>query len=82
MDRKQYLNLCREISTLPQGIAGTLSRPPQELLVTYDGSTYYPFYFEMRFKKGGHYDVAVLHDLKANSIVHVPLEDVELLNKI
>lgn len=77
MERKQYLKLCSGISTLPDGVAGTLSRPPPELLVTFDGSVYYPLYYEMHFKMGEYYDIAVLHDLKANSLIHVPLEKVD-----
>lgn len=73
MDRKKYLKLCCEISTLPQGAAGTLSRPPPELLVSFDGSVYYPLYYEMKFSKGEYQDIAVLHDLKVNSLIHAPL---------
>lgn len=76
MERKAYLKLCSEISTLPKGVGGVLSRPPPELLVTYDGGIYYPLHYEMHFKKGEFYDIAVLHDLKANSLMHVPLEKV------
>ena len=74
MSRQDYLRLCREISLLPDGSGGTLSRPPPELLVIYDGITYYPLYYEMRFKKGEYYDIAALHSLKANSICFVPLQ--------
>lgn len=73
MERKQYLKLCSAISALPDGVAGTLSRPPPELLVRYNGSVYYPLYYEMKFVKGEYKDIAVLHDLKANSLIHAPL---------
>ena len=77
MERKQYLKLCSEISLIPKSVGGVLSRPPPELLVAYDGIAYYPFYYEMHFKNGEYYDIAVLHDLKANSLVNVPLEKVK-----
>lgn len=76
MDRKQYITLCLEVSTLPSGTAGTLPRVPPELLVTYDGGVYYPLGYEMKFRQGKHYDVAVLHDLRINSLVHAPLDKV------
>lgn len=76
MTRKEYINLCREISSIPDGIAGTRQTIPSKLLVTYDGITYYPLYYEMHFKNGDYYDIAALHSLKANCIVYAPLEKV------
>ena len=78
MDRKQFLTLCKEVSLLPSGIAGTIARIPPELLVIYNSTTYYPLYYEMHFKKGEYYDVAVLHDLNCNSLFHCSLEMVEV----
>ncbi len=77
MNRKEYLNLCKGISELPDGSGGVKRNIPHELLVTYDSVVYYPLYFEIHFKRGEFYDVAALHSLKANSLMHVPLEDVK-----
>lgn len=76
MERKQFLTLCKEVSLLSPGIAGTIKKVPPELLVTYDGIAYYPIYYEMHFKRGEYYDIAVLHDLKCNSLLHCELERV------
>lgn len=76
MERTEYLRLCREISTLPSLAGGIIKRVPPELLVEVGDSTYYPFYFEMKFRNGEPRDVAVLHDLRANSLLHCELEKV------
>lgn len=76
MERIQYLKLCAEISLLPKGVAGILSRPPPALLVVYENSLYYPLYYEMKFNKGEYKDIAVLHSLTANSLRYAPLEKV------
>lgn len=81
MERKQYLNLCREISLLPQGIAGTIKRPPRDLLVSYAGTVYYPLCYKMAFHKGEYRDIAVLHDMKTNSLMQAPLKEVELYDR-
>ncbi len=78
MDRKQFLSLCKEVSLLPPGVAGTIAKVPPELKVRYNDSVYYPLHYEMYFKKGQYYDVAVLHDLKCNSLLHCALERVEV----
>lgn len=76
MERKQFLSLCRSVAELPPGIAGTLNSPPPELLVTYEGSVYYPVGLEIKFNRGDAVNVAVLHSLKTNSLIHAPLDKV------
>ncbi len=76
MERKQYLMCCREISNLSKNTMDIVQKPPKHLLVNYDGTLYYPLYYVMKFDKGAHKDIAVLHSLKTNSILYVPLEKV------
>ena len=49
-----------------------------EELVTYDGVKYHPISYAIRFDKlGKAKHTAVLHSVKADSILNVKLEDVE-----
>ena len=73
MDRTEYLNLCKKTSILLPNI-------PDDCLVEYDGTTYYPQAYELSFDKGETRHVAVLHDLKANSVMRCPLNMVNLKN--
>ena len=76
MNRKEYLELCETVAKIPPGIAG-IKEVPEELTVMYNGVSYWPSSYEMRFDRdGNHYDVAVLHDLKANSVTHAILKNV------
>lgn len=69
MDRTEYLNLCKKVSVLSPNI-------PSDCLVEYDGVTYYPQSYELSFSKGEAIHTAILHDLKANSVMRCPLEKV------
>lgn len=69
MDRTEYLNLCKKVSILLPSI-------PEDCLVEYDGVTYYPQSYELSFSKGNTIHTAIIHDLKANSVMRCPLEKV------
>ena len=69
MDRTEYLNLCKKVSVLSPNI-------PSDCLVEYDGVTYYPQSYQLSFDKGEAIHTAILHDLKANSVMRCPLEKV------
>lgn len=50
---------------------------PEKLRVTVDGIEYYPEAYELGFNPDGSVrHTAIVHDLKANSILSVPLEKV------
>ena len=77
MERKEYIELCQRIAVLPVTSGGVPANIPPKLIVNYDGIAYYPYAFEIIFNKDGTYqDRAILHDLKANSIIHCNLERV------
>lgn len=51
---------------------------PERLQVEYKGVKYYPQAYELGFNRDGSVrHVAIIHDLKANSICHVALKDVK-----
>lgn len=66
MERKEFLLMCQK-----NAISG-------EELVTYDGVKYRPISYTIRFDKlGKAKHTAVLHSVKADSVLNVSLEDVE-----
>lgn len=66
MDRKLYLNLCRDYA---------VGKKPT---VVYGGIAYYPEKYELSFYKDGSVrHIAILHDTKANALVYAPLEKVD-----
>lgn len=74
MDRKLYLELCQKVSVLKNGVCGIKENVPNELKVIHNGIEYYPTAYELSFDKGKPTHTAILHDLKANSIVNASLE--------
>lgn len=79
MDRTQYLNLCKECAMMcDEGLYKVKINVPERLHVAYKGVKYYPAGYELSFNRDGSVrHVAILHDLKANSIWRVPLQEVE-----
>jgi hypothetical protein len=71
MDRTEYLNLCKKVSMLLPYIS-------DDCKVEYDGIAYYPQAYELSFDKGETKHMAVLHDLKANSVMRCSLDKVGL----
>lgn len=78
MDRTKYLNMCRECAMIKsRGLYGIRQNVPDRLLVSWQNREYYPHSYELAFNDDGTVNhIAVLHDLTANSISHVPLMDV------
>lgn len=71
MDRTEYLNLCKKASVFLPNI-------PDDCLVEYDGVTYYPEAYKLSFDKGNTIHTAILHDLKAKSVMCCALDRVRL----
>lgn len=78
MQRNEFLKLCQRVSVLPDGIMHTKKYVRKTMKVDFNGHTYYPEYLEIKFDNGQVRNIAVLHELKANCRVCVPLEDVKL----
>ena len=77
MQRTEYLELCQKVSVLPERICGIKDKVPVELLVIYNGITYYPEKYTLSFDKGQPIHTAILHDLYANAITEAKLERVK-----
>ena len=73
MQRDIFLQLCQRVSVLKNGIGGIKENVPNELKVIHNGIAYYPVSYELSFDSGKPTHTAILHDLKANSIMNVEL---------
>lgn len=70
VDRKLYLNLCRDASVGKQARC------------IYNGIEYTPIRYELGFRTDGSViHTAILKDIKANALVYAPLEKVEDINE-
>lgn len=79
MDRTEYLNLCKRVSILLPTIPTLLSSLPTDCIMEYDGIVYYPQGYQLSFDEEGNViHTAILHDLKAKSVMYCPLDKVEL----
>ena len=78
IDRSRYLSLCRECAMIRErGTFGVPEHVPARLRVVCRGIEYYPQGYELTFRSDGTgHPVAILHDLKANSILRTQLKDV------
>lgn len=73
MDRVKFLDMCKRVAVLPDGIGGVKNTPP-ELHLKYNGMDFYPVGYKLSFAKDGKpTHTAILHDLKANSILECDL---------
>jgi hypothetical protein len=73
MDRAEYLEMCKRVAMLPKGSGGMKQVPP-ELCLKYKDMTFYPVGYTLTFTdKGKPSHTAILHDLKANSILECDL---------
>jgi hypothetical protein len=79
MERNDFLKMCQRVSMLPDGVMRTKKNVPKELRVVFDSHEYYPEYLEIKFLKGDTQNIAVIHELNANSRICVPLDLVEKL---
>ena len=73
MDRAKFLDMCRAVAVLPKGV-GEVKIVPPELHLKFNGVTFYPIGYKLSFTKDGKPShTAILHDLKANSILECDL---------
>lgn len=77
MDRLEFLEMCKMVSLLPSKLLG-IKDAPEELRVIYDGMAFYPVAYKLSFdNKGKTVHTAILHDLKANSVIQCDLLQVK-----
>lgn len=78
MERKEFFELAQKVTVYTKQFRD-LSKPLlTDCIVKYGGIGYYPQSLQVGYDKHGNVEnVALLHDLKANSITYVRLERVE-----
>lgn len=77
MIRKEYMDLCIKTARLPWRMGNPAKEVPERYQVIYEGIHYYPMGYEVRFDPNGvPYEIAVMHDLKADSITRGELKKV------
>ena len=72
MDRAEFLILCQKVSVMKHN-KKTIS---PELLVKYDNIKYYPIGYTLTFENAKPRHTAILHDLKAHTVINASLEKV------
>lgn len=78
MERSNYLKLCQKVAICKKGLQGKIENIPDELIVEYNNIQYYPCKYIMDFDSMGNpINKAILHDLKANSIIECELVKVK-----
>lgn len=73
MDRKKFLEMCCECSKLPKGALGIPTHVPDHLVINVDDIAFYPYQYVLSYDNGEIKHYAVLHDLRANSIIQTDL---------
>ena len=82
MERKKYLEMCREVATLKGGLLAIKENVPDRLRVVYGGIEYYPVKYELGFDNTGKpTHTAVIHDMRANAWIYAELSKVEEKNE-
>ena len=77
IERKTYLEMCQRVSVLTGGIFGIKQNVPDNLKVVYDGIAYYPVSLDISFDKDGRViNTAIIHSLRANSVIEINLKDI------
>ena len=77
MDRKLYLEMCRETAVIKPEIGG-IRKVPNRLRVNYKGEEYYPVAYQLGFgTDGGATHTAILHEICTNTIWYAALDKVE-----
>lgn len=75
MDRNEFLNMCRQCAMIKtRGQFGVALNVPDRLRVVCKDIEYYPESYNLSFNANGDtIHTVIIHDLKANAVVTVPL---------
>lgn len=77
LERAEYLKLCQKVSTYPSGVCGMIENIPENMLIEYGTSVFYPVGYKLTFKEGKPQHTAILHSLKANAVIECDLEKIK-----
>lgn len=77
LERAEYLKLCQKVSTYPSGVCGIIENIPENMLIGYATSVFYPEGYKLTFKEGKPQHTAILHSLKANAVIECDLKKIK-----
>lgn len=82
MNRSEYLSLCRD-AAIEAGKSKSITPDwPESVLVEYRGDRYAPKAYELKFDASGQaVHIAVLRDVKANSVLTARLDKVKRIKE-
>lgn len=78
MERAEFLKLCQKGSTYSRGVCDIIEDIPENMLVEYATSVFYPAGYKLTFRDGKPQHTAILHSLKANGVIECDLQKVRL----
>lgn len=78
LERAEYLKLCQKVSTYSSGVCGIIENIPENMLVEYGTSVFYPVGYKLTFESGKPQHTAILHSLKANAVIECDLEKIRI----
>ena len=77
MDIKEFFKICQRVSVLPETTMYIKTSIPPELTVLCEEIQFYPIGCEKTYKQGIPQYTAILHDIKAHSVIYADLDKVE-----
>lgn len=78
MERKEFFEMAQKVAMYTNCCKDLLKPLLSDCIVKYGGIGYYPQSLQVGYDKHGNVEnIALLHDLKANSITYARLERVE-----
>ena len=77
IERAEFLQMCQKVSMLKNGVCEIKEKIFDDLKVVYNDIVYYPIGYELHFEMGQTKNIAILHDLNANSTTHADLERID-----
>lgn len=76
MDRKDFLTMCRDVSTYKKGLCNCRI-VDDDCLICYEGEKFYPVGLEVSFDNGVVKNTAIIHEIGKNSVRYVSLERIQ-----
>lgn len=78
MDRTEFLKICQKAAVIPKLAGAELKHCCENVIVSHNGVDYYPEGYMLTFdNKGNPKHTAILHSLKANSVISASLDKVQ-----
>jgi hypothetical protein len=78
MDRLEFLKICQKAAVIPKSAGAELKYYTKDVIVRHNEVDYYPEGYMLTFdNKGNPKHTAILHSLRANSVISASLDKVQ-----